>query len=93
MDDPEFKVTVKHQTFGLQLNRIFAISPSFSGPAIYFPYIRLHVHINLKTKNTIFTGNEHFCVRLYLCTELWCFTIHELIQVGKAGRFKNRSIN
>ena len=49
MDDPEFKVTVKHQTFGSQLNRIFAISPAFSGPAIYFPYIRLHVHINLKS--------------------------------------------
>ena len=41
MDDPEFKITVKHQTFGSQLNRIFAISPAFSGPAIYFPYIRL----------------------------------------------------
>ena len=50
MDDPEFKVTVKHQTFGSQLNQIFAISPGFSGPAIYFPYIRLHVHINLKIR-------------------------------------------
>ena len=53
MDDPEFKVTVKHrkqQTFGSQLSRIFAISPAFSGPAIYFPYIRLHVHINLKIR-------------------------------------------
>ena len=45
MDDPEFKVTIKHQTFGSQLNRIFAISP-----ALYFPYIWLHVHINLKIR-------------------------------------------
>ena len=34
MDDPEIKVTVKHQTFGSQLNRIFSIFPAFSGPAI-----------------------------------------------------------
>ena len=68
MDDPGFKVTVKHQTFGSQLNRIFAISPGFSGPAIYFPYILDYSCI--KSKNPIFTGNEHFCVRLYLCTEL-----------------------
>ena len=83
MDDPEFKVTMKHQTFGSQLNRIFATSPDFSGPAwaIYFPYIRLHVHINLKIR--------------YLPVQrtFLCFTVYELIQIGKAGRFKNRSIN
>ena len=81
MDDPEFKVTMKHQTFGSQLNRIFATSPAFSGPAIYFPYIRLHVHINLKIR--------------YLPVQrtFLCFTVYELIQIGKAGRFKNRSIN
>ena len=53
MNDPEFKVTVKHQTFGSQLNRIFAISPAFSGPAIYFPYIRLHVYITILYKYKI----------------------------------------
>ena len=81
MDDPEFKVTMKHQTFGSQLNRIFATSPAFSGPAIYFPYIRLHVHINLKIRYLPVQ-------RTFLCPPLY-----ELIQVGKAGRFKNRSIN
>ena len=88
MDDPEFKVTMKHQTFGSQLNRIFATSPAFSGPAwaIYFPYIRLHVHINLKIRYLPVQ-------RTFLCPEFWCFTVYELIQVGKAGRFKNRSIN
>ena len=29
MDDPEFKVTVKHQMFGPELNQIFAFSPAF----------------------------------------------------------------
>ena len=37
MDDPEFKVTVKHQMFGPELNRIFVFCPAFfwSGNIFY----------------------------------------------------------
>ena len=85
MDDPEFKVTVKHQTFGSQLNRIFAISPAFSGPAIYFPYIRLHVHINLKIRYLPVT-NIFVSASIYVPS---FDVLQYIIQVGKAGRFKN----
>ena len=36
----------------------------FAGPAMYFPY-RLHTD---KPKNPIFICNEHFMVRLNVCT-------------------------
>ena len=76
MDDPEFKVTMKHQTFGSQLNRIFATSPAFSGPAwaIYFPYIRLHVHINLKIRY-LPVQRTFLCPPLFVCRVLMFYCI------------------